>query len=243
MAVDSLKAKPLALAQMRSPQDQDAKLKGAAKMYEKQFLGEMMKAMRGTVQESGLVKVSQAEKIFRDQLDGEYVDHWADKGGLGLQDIIYKQLIDKYGERLGIKAPVERPRGPVPLGENSNFTGRVIPTAGQNKNSERMTFEFSRQFSESNELQEPGLAAGLRANSLKAPWDGVLGGIQKLGSDDYAMKIKHDNGLESRFVFRGLPSLGAEGAAVQAGQTIGVLSPESNQFFWNVENGPKSVSE
>lgn len=242
MSIEGLKGGPRALRQAPTPEQQDAKLKEVSKMYERQFLGEMMKAMRGTVQESGLVKVSQGEKIFREQLDGEYLDKWADKGGLGLQDMIYSQLIDRYGTQLGIKNPVAKPRGPIALGENSNFTGMPVIPAGAESTS-KLTYRFDRGALDDVQLQEPGLGSNLSANSLKAPWDGVLTGSRKLGSDEHLVEVSHTNGLKSQMVFRGLPSPGLQGTSVQAGQTIGVLSPEAKSFFWSVENGPKSVSE
>ncbi len=244
MGIESLKPGPRALRPTNTPEQTETKLRDAAKAYEKQFLGEMMKAMRGTVQESGFVKVNQAEKIFRDQLDGEHVGAWADKGGLGLQDLIYDQLVERYGSQLGLKAPVAKPRGPIDLTEKSNFTGQLIKPVGAESTS-KLTYKFDRRILDSAELQEPqgGLGSGLAANGLKAPWDGVLTGSRKLGSDEHLMELSHTNGLKSQLVFRGLPSPGGIGTAVQAGQTIGVLSPEAKSFFWSLENGPKSVSE
>lgn len=59
----------------------EEKLRQVSDYYEKQFMREMLKSMRSTISESGLVKTNQAEKIFRDQLDDEYVDQWNQKGG------------------------------------------------------------------------------------------------------------------------------------------------------------------
>ena len=93
----------MGLRKTLDPKQQDKKLREVAELYEGQFLREMVKAMRGTVQESGLVKVSQGEHIYREQLDQNYVDEWSKRGGLGFQEIIYKQLLEKYGEKMGIK--------------------------------------------------------------------------------------------------------------------------------------------
>jgi flagellar protein FlgJ len=97
-------AKPLALKQTVSPEQMDQKFKDIAKLYEKQFMREMVKAMRATTGKNELLPVSQGEKIFQEQLDQEYVEKWGDQGGLGLSDTIYKNLLDKYGEALGIRA-------------------------------------------------------------------------------------------------------------------------------------------
>lgn len=238
MTVSSLKG-GLPLRPQTTPEQADQKLRDVSSMYEKQFLREMMKAMRGTVPEGGLVKTSQAEQIFREQLDGEYVEKWGDKGGIGLADLIHQQLLEKYGTRLGLKVPVAKPKGPIALTENSNFTGRTLQP--QAESGRKLTYRFDR--GPAAELQPPGLGAGLGANAIKAPWDGILTGTRRLGSDEYLMEMSHENGIRSQFVFRGLPSPGLAGASVQGGQTIGILSPEAQSFFWTLENGLQSRSE
>jgi len=83
--------------------DVKEQMRTAAQGYEELFLNEMVKAMRSTVSESGLVPVSGTEKYFREQMDFDRVKSWASKGGVGLQDMVYNQLIEKYGPRLGIE--------------------------------------------------------------------------------------------------------------------------------------------
>ena len=75
----------------------EKQFKEVAQLYEKHFMREMMKAMRSTVPDSNFIKQNQGEKIFREQLDQEYVEKWGDHGGIGLSDMIYNQLIEKYG--------------------------------------------------------------------------------------------------------------------------------------------------
>lgn len=86
-------------------EEQLKKLREVADLYEKQFLGEMMKAMRGTAGEGKdqLIPVSQAEKIYKEQLDQQYVEQWGANGGVGMSDMIYNQLIEKYGPQLGLR--------------------------------------------------------------------------------------------------------------------------------------------
>lgn len=110
----------------------DQKLRDVSDMYEKHFLREMMKAMRSTVHEGGFIQSNQAEKIFREQLDDHYVDKWGERGGIGLSDMIYKQLVDKFGPMMGMgvdKSGVGKPQGPLPFGkkDNSNVEYRPQP--------------------------------------------------------------------------------------------------------------------
>jgi hypothetical protein len=78
------------------------KIRSVAELYEKQFLRDMVKQMRSTVSFSDISKPSFAEGYFSEQLDQEYVEKWGDRGGIGLGDMIYQQLMSQYGSRMGV---------------------------------------------------------------------------------------------------------------------------------------------
>jgi flagellar protein FlgJ len=224
---------------MRAPvqKDPDTKLHEVADMYEKHFLGEMMKAMRSTVHESGFIKQNQAEKIFREQLDDHYVDKWGEKGGIGLSTMIYQQLVEKFGAQMGIKAPVAKPHGPIALDEKSNFSAAQYTRPG---NKEAASYRFDRNLNE--------LTVGTnKSTEVKAPWDGVLLGKRQLAENQSLLEIEHDNGLKSQMVFKGSMSKLSTGQKLQAGETLGFLSPEAKSLYWSVEHepeaGPDNVSE
>jgi flagellar protein FlgJ len=210
------------LRQQATPEQQDAKLKQVGELYEKQFLREMVKAMRSTVHESGFIKTSQAEQIFREQLDQEYVENWGKKGGIGLADMIHHQLLEKYGAQLGIRAADQKPVGPLRLDEKSNFQGRVV----QNKiNSNLPGFTLEYQRGES----QPG------TQDLLNPWSGKLLGHKRLDSGENILHIEHDNGLESTLSFRGTGLGLLAGDKVEEGGRLGLLSPEADRFFWSLQ--------
>ncbi len=71
---------------------QDKELKEACKGFEAMFLNMMYKQMRATVPEDTLFGESNAQKIFRDMHDEKLMENIADGGGLGLADMLYKQL-------------------------------------------------------------------------------------------------------------------------------------------------------
>jgi Rod binding domain-containing protein len=77
------------------PPTLDQQLQKAAKMYEQQFLQEMMNAMKKTVDHSRVTEPSMAEKIYQDELYNQYAEKWVDNGGNGLADLIYKELKEK----------------------------------------------------------------------------------------------------------------------------------------------------
>ena len=69
------------------------KLREACEGFEAMFLSMMYKQMRATVPESGLFgKKSNAIKIFEDMRDTELMNAAAKSGGIGLADMMYKQL-------------------------------------------------------------------------------------------------------------------------------------------------------
>ena len=71
---------------------QDAALQEACKGFEAMFLNMMYREMRSTVPENDIIKKSNAIKIFEDMRDTEMTKKIADGGGIGLGDLIYKQL-------------------------------------------------------------------------------------------------------------------------------------------------------
>jgi flagellar protein FlgJ len=211
------------LRQAVTPEQQDAKLKQVGDLYEKQFLREMVKAMRATVHESGFIKSSQAEKIFKEQLDQEYVEKWGAKGGIGLSDLIHQQLLDKYGAQLGIKPAVQKPVGPIHLDEKSNFNARVVkPPASTDL--QKLTFEYFRDEQGSSEPAE-----------ITSPWAGKILGQYRLDNDENLMTLDHDNGLKSSISYRGLSRGFAPGQKIEAGEKLGLLSPEAQRFFWSLQ--------
>ena len=69
----------------------DAKLKKTCQDMEAMFLNMMMADMRKTVQKSKLVDDSK-EEIMTSMLDSEMTKNMAKAGGMGLADMMYRQL-------------------------------------------------------------------------------------------------------------------------------------------------------
>ncbi len=97
------------------------KLKDACRGFESMFLQMMWKEMRGTVQEDALFGESQGEKIFKDMLDTEMVDRMSAAGGVGLADMMYKQLTAQYQAKADM---AERARASMEAkGQHINLPG------------------------------------------------------------------------------------------------------------------------
>lgn len=71
---------------------EDAKLKAACTEMEAVFLNLLMKEMRKSVPKGGLVGNSSQEEIVRSLLDSEMTKNMAQSGGVGLAEMLYRQL-------------------------------------------------------------------------------------------------------------------------------------------------------
>ncbi|MDT8903772.1 rod-binding protein [Anaeroselena agilis] len=74
---------------------EDAKLKAACTEMEAVFLNLLLKEMRKAVPKGGLVGNSSQEDIMRSLLDSELTKNMAQSGGVGLADMLYRQLSPK----------------------------------------------------------------------------------------------------------------------------------------------------
>jgi len=79
----------------------DAKLKSVCKDMEAMFLNIMLTNMRKTVQKSTLLDNSK-EEIMTSMLDSEMTKNMANAGGMGLADMLYRQL---HVSASGVKRP------------------------------------------------------------------------------------------------------------------------------------------
>lgn len=194
----------------------DPRLDDVAKLYEKQFLREMVKAMRSTVSESGVIKANMAEKLYREELDNEYVEAWGNQGGIGLADMIYQQLDEKI-QNLGGR-PSWKPDGAIPLSNRdvSRVSRPKLPAEGQ------IALKV-----EVGDGKEPA--------QIRMPWAGRILSQPRLDDGQSALVLEHDDGVRSTFVFKGVLSAGLKaGDQLEPGAPVGVLSPEINSFFWNL---------
>ncbi|MDR2105353.1 MAG: rod-binding protein [Deferribacteraceae bacterium] len=75
---------------------EDDRLKSVCQDFEALFIEQILKAMRASEIDSGLVKKSRAEKIFREMLDSEYSVSIARSSNGGLGELLYKQIKEVF---------------------------------------------------------------------------------------------------------------------------------------------------
>lgn len=223
----------LALPQNQDPVEraakQDHQLREAAKMYEQHFMREMVKAMRQASPEGGLVEKSMGEKIYSEQLDQQYVENWSGRGGVGLADLIYNNIRERYFPSAENLLPP--PKGPLPLEKKNELTpadwkAKPLPL-DQDK-------DLSLRF-------EGGDSTPQQVHS---PWSGKVEKAFNTPDGMASIDIRHDQGLVSRMVFPGAVDGRLEGLEVQAGATLGQVRGSAPWLQWNLSKGqsPDSTS-
>jgi peptidoglycan hydrolase FlgJ len=212
----------------------DARLKDAARMYESHFLNEMVKAMRSTVKnEDGYVKPNFAEKIFSEQLDQQYVEGWSKKGGVGLADMIYTQIREKYfggGTSGGVgPGPGSGPGKPMlPIAPKREMHGLGSPDSVQMKtlpstSNSKLGYRF--------EVQDPSRAAF----EVQAPLPGKIAKLERLDQGWNTLHLDHGQGLISELTFPGHVTESGLGQPIIAGQKLGLLDLDRPVLAWNLD--------
>ncbi len=76
----------------------EKKLKNACQKFEAIFINMMFSQMKKTVQKTSLFGESQAEEMYDEMLTEKYSEELSKRNGIGLGDIMYKQLIKNFNK-------------------------------------------------------------------------------------------------------------------------------------------------
>lgn len=199
------------------------KLKRAAEMYEKQFLREMVKAMRKSVSHSAMTKPGMAEGIYREQLDEEYVESWVERGGTGFSDMVYQELVDKFFPHLqGKPTQAHRVR---PVNVSDRFAG--ITQSNEEPQVGRHSFRVA---------VVPQGANASQPSYLNLPWKSKFEKAFQLESGEQVAQVSHPSGLSSTFVFKGQLKPGLLGQTLAEGESFAQLSFDAESFSWQIQD-------
>lgn len=209
----------------QAPQ-RNQKVDEVAKLYEKQFLREMTKAMRGTTSLSG-EKTSMGEGIYREQLDEQYVDTWGENGGIGLSNLIYDQLMERYFSGPGKNL---KDAGGLKLTDRDVSRVARIPTSAGTASQVPLKIET-----------KP--SADGTPTKLQAPWNATVLSSARMDGKT-SVTLGHAGGLKSTLIFQGVAGADVEpGKVLEKGSTVGILSPEVNSFFWNLNRPQETAAQ
>ncbi len=205
-------------------QNEDARARAVSKQYEEYFLDEMVKAMRKTIVPAQ--KPTFAQQLYRQQLDQQYVDKWSQQGGVGLAQLIYNQLKDRYLDPNTVQ-PI---KGPIPINKNVRFKIEKnkkplgIPLASpQSSKQKELSF-----------LYEWNDGAKLASRDVTSPLDAEVLQAFRHNDDRQTVKLAHDNGLVSTLSFVGHCRDLVPGERLSAGEKLGTLAPTAQGLAWQI---------
>lgn len=105
----------------------ELELRRAAKEFESLFIYEMLKSMRKTIPEDGLFQGITGKDTYTTIIDQQLASAMAERGGLGIADIIYKQMLPSTNESKKMEKQFAPPlQGVV----SSSFGMRTHPILG-----------------------------------------------------------------------------------------------------------------
>ena len=199
-------------------------LKKACQQFEGLFLHQLMKEMRKTVDEGELLHGGNAEKIFMDLKDQAVSDGLAEAGGLGLAEMLYRQLLGPDEQnplgrtnRTLADYKVGSIQREEPQEQAEEEEGFVLPVEG------RLSSGFGMRMHPilGEERMHHGIdLAAPEGTSIKAAADGRVsfsGWVKGYGN---LVEVDHGDGLVTRYGHNS-ENLVAVGEEIKAGQVLG----------------------
>ncbi len=214
MKLKDPQARPIhSLRSYQVPNDQE--IRQVSKLYEQQFLNEMMKAMRQSVPEAGFIPKSMGEKIYMDQLDHEYVQQWSAQGELGLSELIYQEIKEKI---LGPDSPeFIKPLKPQPMPLKDSGVKSIEPVKTQ---TDGLTYKLQMEQS---------------AQQVKTLFSGTVVAVQSTGENEAIVTLDHEEPpMKSVWSFSGVPHGLRPGRYLEAGDEMGRITSGTGQILLNL---------
>lgn len=221
-SIPSQVSKPELAAQ---PRVRDPRVMDAARMYEKYFLNQMVKAMRGTVSYSDLQKPTMGEEIYRDQLDDQYVNSWTESGGIGLADMIHDELMGKAEMAKQRQEAYRSSRGkkrvPMTLTDRDVLHVRRLPNTGTaSAGTETVLVSLAKTRQSKKEGREV----------VRLPWEAAVESVRsEQGKVVIGLRVAVRT-VEERYVemaFDGEPTEVTSGQVLKAGAIVGQLAADA----------------
>ena len=112
---------PLKPAEANQAQEEERKLRKISQEFEAIFLSFMLKGMRKSVPEGGVLSHGAGHDLYRQMFDEEIGRSLARSGGIGLSDVIYRELSTNIRR---ISPPAQNLGEGIPLGRSPRAEGR-----------------------------------------------------------------------------------------------------------------------
>ncbi|OGP15042.1 MAG: hypothetical protein A2052_05040 [Deltaproteobacteria bacterium GWA2_54_12] len=188
--------------------DSNKELKRAVADFESLFINQMFKSMRETIGKSELFHGGKAEDIYSSMLDAELSKNMAQAGGIGLADMLMRQLSDlepevPQGEPAISQAPAIEPvqvkagplsaAAPVQEPEKFSFPLKELKRVSSRFGDRTDPFTGHTRFHHGMDIAASQGTPVYPASSGKVIFSGTKGGYGNM------VEILHDDGLVTRY--------------------------------------------
>lgn len=186
------------LAPLAPPADRTEQIQRVAQQIEGLFLKEILKVMRDSVPESGMLQGGMAGDIYGDMFDQEISTRAGSTGGLGLADLIAEQL------GAGATAPSIAPSAPqLALARYRNAAGRWVHPLPDGP---ALPESVGGRFGATRSGSRTHMGVDLRAPTgtpVRAVSDGTIERVERDGDSGRAgryLRIAHPGGIVTRYI-------------------------------------------
>jgi murein DD-endopeptidase MepM/ murein hydrolase activator NlpD len=108
-------------AQGAAGKDQKSELKKVSQQFEAIFIAQLLKVMRETIEESGLMEGGFGKSIYTDLFDQEVSISMAKRNSLGISDLLYRNLLHRVSE-----SDQPESKAPAPVNAAPSTTGSSV---------------------------------------------------------------------------------------------------------------------
>lgn len=216
-----------------SKENRDPKMLDAARMFENQFLRQMITQMRRTVPESEFMPESGVQKFYKEQMDDQHAENWTQNGGIGLADMIYNQLQDKIDSKR-MRAYAKQPGEVLPLKNERPVAAAPVSFKKTENEKSGLVDLISRRDKDMFMLKKTNQGLFIKSKDplpehvdVRVPMNGTVLQAAALGEGKQMVIVGHDQGLKTQYVHTG-ENLVQPGQVLIAGQALARL-PASRQ--------------
>jgi len=202
-----------------------ARLREAAKEFEALFLSYMLKVMRESIGESGLVEGGLGQDIYTELFDQELARSLAGNGALGIADLLMRKLADSEPTVIPDPQPLTAPAAPANAGHDSgkssageipDFRMPVQAHLSSAFGSRQDPFTYKTSHHRGVDLAAP---SGMNVRAACAGRVTFSGFEQGYGN---TVVVQHPGGFETRYAHMGV-LLAKTGDTLQGGQVLGTV--------------------
>jgi murein DD-endopeptidase MepM/ murein hydrolase activator NlpD len=212
-------------AQNSAGEKQKSELRKVAQEFEAVFIAHLLKVMRETIEESGLMEEGFGKSMYTEMFDQELSLSMARRGALGISDLLYQNLL-KTETKKELKDSSQAPASPQGVGngasnqtEDQEISDLQLPVLAP------VSSPFGPRvdpYSHKMRLHKGVDLAAPKGMAIAAPLSGTVVSAGYENGYGNAILIQHSDGLQTRYAHLGSINVKA-GEKISEQQVLGTV--------------------